>query len=52
LDFKNSEILLADHVLKAEKHRLAKLHQNWSIRCGDITTFRFVKMAAGVVLNF
>jgi len=43
LDFKNSEILLANRVQRADRHRHAKLRQNWPIRCGDITIFDLFK---------
>jgi len=52
LDFYITEILLADHVQRAERHSRAKFRQNWLIRCRDITIFRFRKIAAGAILDF
>ena len=52
LDFRNSQILLADGVQRAELHHLAKFHQNLSIFCRDIAIFRFLKMAAVCHVGF
>jgi len=52
LDFRNSEILLADGVRKAEAHHLAKFRQNPPIHCGLIGIHRFFKMAAVRYLEF
>ena len=47
LDFKNSEILLTDHVWRAERHRHGKRRQNWSIH-----DFVLLKMEAGAIFDF
>ena len=33
-------------------HHRAKFRQNWSVRCGDIAIFQFLKMAAIGDLGF
>jgi len=39
MDFKNCEILLADHIWRAERHSHAKFRQNWSIHFRNIKIF-------------
>ena len=41
LDFRNSQILLADEFWRAKTHHHAKFHQNPSIHCGVIVIFYF-----------
>jgi len=43
LDFRNSQILLADGFRRAKMHHHAKFCQNPSIHCGVIAIFRFFK---------
>jgi len=52
LDFKISEILLADGVWTAQPHKCAKFCHNRSFRCRDIVIFRIFKMAATAILDF
>jgi len=52
LNFQICEISLADSVLKAETHHLAKCRQNRSSCCGDIAIFRIFKMAVADTLDF
>jgi len=51
LDFRNSQILLAGRVCRAEIHQHAKFRQNLTICCKVIAILRFFKMAAAAILD-
>ena len=52
LYLRNSQILLAESVQRAEVHQRAKFHHNPSIHCGVIAIFQCFKMAAVRHLGF
>jgi len=52
LDFRNSQILLAQVARMTQMNHHAKFRQNLSFHCRVIEIFRFLKMAAAVILDF
>jgi len=45
-------ILLADHVRKAQTHHCTKFHQNRSFHCSNIAILQILKMVAIAILDF
>ena len=52
LDFQDFKLLTVGRLKSVELRRHAKLGRNRSDRGGDMTIFRFFKMAAAAVLHF